>query len=534
MTSSPRLSEGAAANLQRLRDDFDFFSRNCLLIRLKSGQVVPFVMNRAQRRLHEALERQRAETGRVRAIIVKGRQLGASTYIQARFYWRLWSGQGLRAFILTHEVSASNNMFSMARRYHENFPGWIRRPTTAANAKELKFADNDCSYVVATAGNKAVGRSDTLQLYHGSETAYWPNAEDHIGGSFQTVPEEDGTERLLESTANGIGNVFQKRYAAAQRHQSDEEAIFLAWFWGDDYRRDAPDDWTPPPRWWDYGKLHGLEIEQLYWAFRKNADMAAALSLPDTEPCWKFKQEYPATAQEAFETSGNSFIPANKVSIARKASVDGIGPLIIGVDPARGGGDCTGVIDRRGRRMGGLIAERWDDGNGPGALMITVGRIVNLIRRYNPAAVNIDVGGLGAGIYDRLVELEYGYCVNPVNFGASPLQIGPTGDELYANRRAEMWDLMRDWYDSPAGVQIPDDDALHTDMTSAEWGAGKTRHNSNNELILEPKDSIRERLGISPDLGDAGALTFAVPIAPGRWESQQRPHDAGRSSTTGY
>lgn len=517
--------------LKRLKNDFEYFAGHCLFIRVKSGAIVPFRLNQAQRFINSKLEKQRQETGMVRAIILKGRQLGASTLIQARYYWRLWGGRGLKAFILTHEQDATDNMFSMAKRYHENCPEVIRPETKSANAKELAFAKNDCSYAVATAGSKGVGRSSTLQLFHGSEVAFWPNAETHIDGAFQALANAAGTERILESTANGIGNVFQRRYMAAARGDSEDQAIFVPWYWGEDYVAEPPLGFCFSKDWCDYGNANELTPNQLYWAYLKNRDMANAISEPDDKPCWKFKQEYPSNADEAFVTSGNTFIPSALVAAARKAKVIGQGPLIIGIDPARGGGDKTGVIDRRGRRMGENVCEVWDNKD----LMATAGQVVRLINKFRPSAVNIDVGGLGSGLYDRLVELGYGRVVNPVNFGQSPLGIGPTGDELYANRRAEMWDLKREWYSTLGGVQVPDSDSFHADETAPIWGNSATRHNSNNELILEPKDKIRERLHFSPDLGDAAALTFAVPIAEHVYEDVDTEYRSNtRSSITGY
>jgi len=524
--------------LRRLRDDFEYFARHCLRIRSKAGQLEPLILNKAQRHLHDCLEKQRREKGRVRAIIVKGRQMGASTYIEGRFYWRLWGGKGLRAFILTHEQAATDNLFSMAKRYHDNVPPALAHPTQSANAKELAFAGRDCSYSVATAGTKEVGRSATMQLWHGSEVAFWPNAEDHVAGLEQALADVDGTEAILESTGNGIGNLFQRRYAAAQRGSS-YLPVFMPWFWSDEYRLEPPDGWEPPhvagdadtrESWDDYAERNNLDWFQLYWAYNKNRDMASATGETEDTPCWKFKQEYPSTAEEAFQTAGNSFIPSLKVATARKPRnpVLPVGPLIIGVDPARGGGDKTGVVDRRGRRVGHLISEIWDLDD----TMVIVGRIANLIRLHQPAAVNVDVGGLGAGIYDRLREMGF-HQVNPVNFGSSPVGIGPTGDELYENRRAEMWDVMRDWFNDPAGVQIPDDDTLHADLTSPAWGAGQTRHKSNNELVIESKDSIRKRMGFSPDLGDALALTFAVPMFAEAFEKTERDYDRP-ASTAGY
>lgn len=529
---SSKLTPEQHAKLQRLNDDFPYFARNFLKIRTKSGEVLPFVLNRAQVRLHEILEEQRRRRGRVRAVILKGRQMGSSTYIQGRYFWRIWrrQGQGLKAFILTHEQPATDNLFKMTKRFQDLAPEGLAHGTIAANAKELAFSGRDSSYLVATAGTKGVGRSDTLQLFHGSEVAFWPNAEDHIDGVEQAIADEPGTERILESTANGIGNVFQRRYAAAQRGASEEEAIFLPWYWDSGYEEPPPEGWQAPSKWAEYQEANGLSDAQLYWAFSKSRSQATAIGQSSDEPCWKFKQEYPANANEAFQTAGNSFIPSVGVATARRNKVIPQGPLIIGVDPARGGGDKTGVVSRRGRSIGDLICETWDFND----LMMTAGKLVGIIKMHRPDAVNIDVGGLGAGVYDRLNELGYGRIVNAVNFGSSPVGVGPTGDELYENRRAEMWDVMRDWFDDPAGVAIPDSDALQGDLTAPVWGQGATRHKSNNELVLEPKDHIRQRLGFSPDLGDAAALTFAVPISPAIYDEDDEDEARGRSGITGY
>ncbi|MGL5734041.1 MAG: hypothetical protein ACRCYS_04165, partial [Beijerinckiaceae bacterium] len=406
-------------------------------------------------------------------------------------------------------------------------PTWARHDTGASNAKELVFAGRECSYIVATAGTKEVGRSSTIQLLHGSEVGFWPNAEDHVAGLEQALSDAAGTERILESTANGIGNVYQRRYKAAERGDSDDIAVFMPWFWDAGYATPVPDDWEAPGKWGDYGATYRLTPEQVYWAYLKNRGMAQATSESIDEPCWKFKQEYPANADEAFQTAGNSFIQSDLVAKARARKVIPQGAMIVGVDPARGGGDKTGVIDRIGRKLGHNVCATWDFDD----TMTIVGHVVSIIKKFNPAAVNVDVGGLGAGVVDRLLELGYGHIVNAVNFGSSPIGVGPTGDELYDNRRAEMWDVMRDWFGGD--VQMPDLDELHADLTAPAWGKGQTRYKSNNELVIEPKDSIRERVGFSPDLGDAAALTFAIPLAA-NYDESWGTEAHGRSGTTGY
>lgn len=492
-------------NLRRLlKDDFEAYAKACLRIRTKTGEVLPLRLNRSQVYLHGRLEEQLRTKGRVRALVLKGRQVGISTYIGARFYWKISHKFGYRAFILTHLDAASDNLFGMAKRFHENCPDMLRPETGKANAKELSFSRLDSGYKVATAGSAEVGRSETIQLFHGSEVAFWPNAQNHSAGIRQAIANVDGTEDIRESTANGIGNAFYSEWKAAEQGRSEYEAIFIPWFWHEEYRRPVPLDWSPTEAWIAYEAAYGLEREQTYWAWVKNRDMAIAAGGSEDDPCWQFKQEYPANADEAFQTSGEqSFIEPARVLTARKNRAEAYGPVVLGVDPARGGGDKTGIIDRQGRCLGSRICKRLDSND----LMATAGEIVRIVREVQPAKVIIDTTGLGAGLYDRLREL-LGHTVEGVNFASKAYD-----PVHYTNRRAEMWDTMRQWFDDPAGVQVPDSDDFQGDVCSIVRGPGATRFNSNGQLVLEPKEHVKDRLTFSPDLGDAAALTFAVDMS---------------------
>lgn len=502
---------------QRLKDDFEFYASNCLKVRAKAGAIQAFNLNASQRYLHERLEKQLREKGKVRALVLKGRQIGVSTYIAGRFYWKVSHRTGRRVFILTHRDDATNNLFDFAKRFHNSCPEQVRPQTGSANAKELNFAALDSGYKVATAGGYEIGRSDTIQFFHGSEMAFWPNADMHDAGIGQAIADAAETEDIRESTANGIGNAFYTAWKMAERGDSEYEPIFIPWFWHEEYQTEPQDGWVKPQSFADYQALHGLTDAQIHWAWRKNRDMLKSTGGDPNEFGWKFRQEYPATAAEAFQTSGDdSFIPVTRIEAARKAKVEGFGPLILGVDPARGGGDKTGLVDRQGRRLGGHICECVDSDN----LMETAGyvhRKAVSLKEHGLAKVVVDTTGLGAGLYDRLRELLGADLVEGVNFGSAALafEIGPKGEKhrKFENRRAEIWDEMRIWFDDPAGVQVPDRDDVQGDLAAPVWGKGATRFNSNSVLQLESKDHIRERLGFSPDIGDAAALTFAVNIS---------------------
>ena len=89
----------------------------------------------------------------------------------------------------TASISATQNLFEMVERFHAHCPPEQKQRTATANAKELSFDALDSGYKIGTAGTKGVGRSSTIQLFHGSEVAFWPHAATHAAGVLQAVPD---------------------------------------------------------------------------------------------------------------------------------------------------------------------------------------------------------------------------------------------------------------------------------------------------------------------------------------------------------
>lgn len=493
--------------LNDLRTDFVKYADMCLKIKTKSGKIVPLSLNRAQMYVHRKLEEQKAKTGRVRALILKARQQGFSTYVGGRFYHRASLNHGVGVFILTHEQAATDNLFNMVARYHEHSP--LKPHTGAANAKELLFDRLDSGYSVATAGQKAVGRSKTVQLFHGSEVAFWPNAGDHFAGVGQAIPDLPGTEIILESTANGITGEFYERWQQAEAGVGDYIAIFSPWFWEPGYRRTPPEGFTlrrdkmqgEDISEAEYAKLHGLDLEQMCWRRAKIAELKDPML---------FMQEYPATADEAFQATGHdSFIKGPLVLRARKNTIDDpLGPLVIGVDPSRFGDDLFAIVWRKGRKiLKKETIEKIDIVQG-------ANKIKQIIDQDDPARVFIDAGGLGAGVYDLLCSFgeKYDRIVVGVNFGGEPMEPVVTLDDGSRcpgpkNRRAEMWMRSKEWLEDPLGVDIPDEGIFQSDAVGPTY-----KYDSNQRLVLESKESMRKRGVRSPDIWDAVALTFAEPV----------------------
>lgn len=478
-----------SSDLDKLRQ-LKTFAEAYFKIRIKSGRSIPFKLNQAQSYLHQRLETQLAENKRVRAVILKGRQQGCSTYIQARYFHKVITGQGQKAFILTHEQDATKNLFEMTKYYYENLPKGLCPEAERSSAKELKISKYDGSYSVGTAGNKGVGRSQTIQLMHGSEVAFWANAEEHARGVLQAVSDDHGTEIILESTANGMGNYFHGMWLQALSGASEFQAIFLPWYWQPEYKRfdtgfkvDEDEQVLL-----DAYNHDGLTVEHLAWRRMKimslSKDIGAGTEL--------FKSEYPMNAEEAFRNAiDNVFISSQYVLKARMNDVDSDANLIIGVDPAIANSDRTAIIRRKGRLAYNLDAFRNSN------TMETVGRIRQIIELERPTRVFIDCIGIGAGIVDRLREMGFSQVVG-VNVSRSA-----NLKDKFKNLRAELWHDMRDWLCQELPVQIPDSDELHGELCSLGY-----KYNSNGQLQIESKDDLRARGMPSPDCADALALSF--------------------------
>jgi hypothetical protein len=470
--------------------DFRKFAPKFLVIRTKSGLPKAFEFNRAQRYLHERLERQRELAGRVRAVILKGRQQGCSTYIQARFFHQVITSRGKKAFILTHDKEATKNLFSMAQRFYENLePGLIPKPDTA-NAKELYFREFDSGYAVGTAGNKAVGRSQTIQLMHASEVGFWQFAAEHSQGVMQAVAGEKGTEIIMESTANGIGNYFHQRWLEAMNPDSEYQAIFLPWYWQDEYTFNAENMKLTDEEQELYGIYgdSGLTVEHLAWRRKKIAEFSKDYEAGRE----RFNVEYPLNANEAFKNAvARAFINSKYVERARHEQVEHGGNLIIGVDVAISDRDRTAIIRRKGRCAYNL--ERFGNHN----TMEIVGRVKRIIMDEKPARVYVDCIGIGAGVVDRLREMGFD-CVEGVNVARSA-----NDKDKFKNLRAELWSDMRDWLYQDMPVQIPDEDELHGELCSLGF-----KETSSGQIQIESKDDLRARGLPSPDGADALALTM--------------------------
>ncbi|MDQ2066744.1 hypothetical protein Q9295_10175 [Xinfangfangia sp. CPCC 101601] len=281
---------------RKLKEDFPYYARNALKIRTKDAKIVPFELNAAQRILQKAIDDSMAETGRVRIIILKGRQQGLSTYVGGYLYSRVSQSTAKKAIVVTHKSDSTTALFNMTKRYHENVPEILKPSTSYSSRKELVFDLLDSSYIVATAGGEAIARGETITHAHLSELAFWKEgfARENLNGLLQSIPDADDTAVFIESTANGVTGPFYEMWQGAVAGENGYKAVFIPWFLQTEYRTPVPEGFEKTPQEQEIALKYGLDDEQVYWRRLKVNQNGLDM----------FKQEYPCEPEEAFLTTG--------------------------------------------------------------------------------------------------------------------------------------------------------------------------------------------------------------------------------------
>jgi len=406
--------------LQAYKDDFALFSEQQIRIITKNASqgFVPFKFNHAQSIINKKLEDQLAETGKVRAIVLKARQQGISTYCAARVFWKTFFTPYTRSVVMAHDSATSDALFNMSRNIIDNMeePPALNK----SNAKEILFEHNKSGYRLYTAGAKEAGRGTTPTIAHLSEVAFWQFDEQILAGLFQGISQEVGTEVILESTANGASGEFYRLFQGAMRGENEYIPIFLPWFLTTEYRRKAPENLELTEEEWELLERHDLDNDQIYWRRLKIAESGDR----------KFRQEFPATPEEAFLVTGNSVFDQEKVNRivvkapeyirnfdeatnyfedAREGHLELWVPprfedrFIIGADVSLGVGQdhSAAVVLNKERQICALFRDNYVDPSNFGDILFYLGRY------FNNALLAVESNSLGIATLNRLKQMNY-------------------------------------------------------------------------------------------------------------------------------
>ena len=322
-----QLSDKQLKKILDIKSDLYRYIDNNLWIRTKSGKLERLVPNKPQKALIDYVLYCLELGIPVRVILLKARQMGLSTIVEAICYWWTSTNKHQTAVIIGHEDTSAKNLYMMFRRYYDN-SNPIFKPSVKYNTRsDLTFEryDDGGNQVglgsvikTATAKNTSAGRSDTVQFLHASEVGEWENGEELIASLMQTIPDLPNTFIFLESTAKGKGNYFHKEWRNAEKGENNFVPFFFPWWLIDEY--EVYDDE-------DIGTLSEYE-EFLISLFKKGFNTFSGDRYTVTEeqyiPKIKFYrrkskdfasdptrmyQEYPSVAKEAFVASGANVFP---------------------------------------------------------------------------------------------------------------------------------------------------------------------------------------------------------------------------------
>ena len=414
--------------LEEYRSDFGRFAEEQIKIVTKDATqgFVPFQLNDAQRYITDRLSEQIAKTGKVRAIILKARQQGISTYCAGRVFWKSYFSPYSRSVVMAHDSATSDALFNMSKNLIKNMGKELRPKEQKSNAKEIIISspamakDESASYRLYTAGSPEAGRGTTPTIAHLSEVAFWQADDKILAGLFQGISQAAGTEVILESTANGAQGEFYRLWKGAVAGTNEYIPIFLPWFWTKEYTREPPGEMELSLEEEKLKEKHDLTDGQLYWRRLKIAEGGEL----------KFKQEYPATADEAFIVSGSNVFNVERLDalvpqeVLRKSSWDlnskmfdehregkleiyqfpkWEDPYIVAGDVSLGVGQdySAAVVMNKNREVVALYRDNRIDPSQYGEMLFYLGRY------YNNAFMCVESNSMGIATLQRLEQMGY-------------------------------------------------------------------------------------------------------------------------------
>lgn len=302
--------------------DFERWCEECVTITDKlTGLPVPFRLNAPQRRLAAVMERRRREGKPVRIILLKARQWGGSTLVQAYMAWhQLVRKKGRNALVCAHVKDAAASIRAVYTTLLDHYPDNFRTPDPAQwklrpysqTQSTLWLPARQARIAITSANNPEALRGASYHLAHLSEAAFWGGGDTRAASAIirtvcGSVPDAPDTLIVIESTADGPDNWFAQEWQRAIDGESDMIPVFVPWHEIEIYRHplnadqrrellDTADEYER--RLLDAG----VKAEAVAWYRRKRREYATHAEM---------MAEFPSTPREAFATRTSSPFPAS-------------------------------------------------------------------------------------------------------------------------------------------------------------------------------------------------------------------------------
>lgn len=207
------------------------FMQTQLWIQDKDGNRVKLRPTWSQQQYEDCVQEMERQGLPVRIIVVKGRQVGISTWGCGRIYTRTRGVSNRNALIVGQLEETIEKLFRKIHYFEQNLdPKW-KLPVKHLNKGQLEYnAPFNSQITLATAGSLSAGRSLTLQDVHLTECGHYKYGLNKFKGALEpSVPYKPGTSIIMESTTNGVGDDFHQQYQMAKEKKSPYWPLFIPW-----------------------------------------------------------------------------------------------------------------------------------------------------------------------------------------------------------------------------------------------------------------------------------------------------------------
>jgi hypothetical protein len=305
---------------QEIKNNPEKLIEMCFYIVDKDKHLVPFFLNDVQKDFIDRLNKAIAEyrSGKrltLKLIVLKGRQQGFTSLITAYQLACTISRKNFEGFTAADEDGNASAIFENKAKYpYSQLPEPIKPTEKYNNRKQLLFEKLNSSWEVKTA-SRNMGRSRTINFFHGSEAAFWRDGISGVQAGIGEAMTKDAIQ-ILESTANGF-NEYKDLWDSGKWVN-----CFYEWWLTAEYSYQFEDEdaklqflniilsgkeWIHERCRWLLDSKKLCE-EQVYWYYNKYSGYIKKDLI---------QQEYPCSPDEAFLSSGSCIFNKEKI-IQRK------------------------------------------------------------------------------------------------------------------------------------------------------------------------------------------------------------------------
>jgi hypothetical protein len=317
----------------RIKYDFEFWAATFIKIKPKakvgediSGDCVPFILNRGQRKYLKIILDMWFNNKPIRIILLKARQWGGSTLTQIFMMWiQLIHKKQWNSVICAHVEPPARTIRGMYTIALENYPYILDDEAVEklcmkpyeGSAKTRIVPSRGCRITIGSAEKPEGLRGEDLSLAHFSEVSSFPSTEgkkpeDLIQSIVSGIPPVPCSMIVYESTAKGVGNFFHTQWILAKQRKSAFTPVFVAWFDIESYSKPIDDYNEFIESLTEEEKLLfecGATLEHIAWYREKGSEITDK---------WRFVSEFPSNDIEAFQSTGSRYFNLKDVHNLRK------------------------------------------------------------------------------------------------------------------------------------------------------------------------------------------------------------------------